>query len=211
MNLQRAQVQKYTFKDIDYIENYFRNPMMGSEISCYRLNFKQVLKIFDMGEVDFSTKLLIADSIYGNNTYLFVDKIIEYRNKIYAYTMKYVDGPSLGNPDSLALFYKLSYDMLLKYIETLVNDSKEEANFGIQAFDCYKTNIILSDTGFRQIDCIDFIPKDIDPSIIEKNNIRLMCQTIYDSLFAPHLSTFITNNNLLVGDFLSAPYDWVEG
>lgn len=210
MNLQKAPIQKYTTNQIQYIEQYFNNPEIGSEVSCYRLNHKQVLKIFDMANINFDNKLLIPNSIYGNNTYIFVDKIIEYRNKIYAYTMKYIEGPNLSNQKSLLLFYNLTYNELLNYLTTLINDSKQLAQNGIEVYDCYKTNIILNQTGFKQIDCIDFIEKDLDPTIIEQENIKLMCQTIYDCLFAPYLTTFIANNNLQVTDFLTSPDDFLK-
>ena len=210
MNLQKAPIQKYTIENIKYIENYFNNPEIGSEISCYRSGYNQVLKIFDLNHIDFNSKLLIPDSIYGNNTYIFVDKIIEYHNKIYAYTMKYIEGPTLAKPEAISLFYNLQYNELLNYFKTIINDSKEIAQHGIEVYDCYKTNIILNNTGFKQIDCIDFIQKDIDPTIIEKENIKLMCQTIYDCLFAPFLTTFITNNKLQVTDFLTTPYDFLK-
>ena len=210
MNLQKAPIQKYTTNQIQYIEQYFNNPKIGSEVSCYRINNKQVLKIFDMTNINFNNKLLIPNSIYGNNTYIFVDKIIEYRNKIYAYTMKYIEGPNLSNQTSLLLFYNLTYNELSNYLTTLINDSKQLAQNGIEVYDCYKTNIILNQTGFKQIDCIDFIEKDLDPTIIEQENIKLMCQTIYDCLFAPYLTTFIANNNLQVTDFLTSPDDFVK-
>lgn len=211
MSLQNAQIQTFTAKDILYIKKYFRNPIdIGSEVSCYRLSSKQVIKIFDMNTVNLNTKLFLPDNIYGTDTFIFVDAIQKYCNKIFSYTMKYIKGTRLGKSDSIKLFYELSYNMLLNYITTLLTDCKLIANHGIEAFDCFENNIILSNEGFKQIDCVDFTIQDKDPSLIEKENIRLMCQTIWDSLIAPQLSTFISNNNLKPGDFITSPYEFIE-
>lgn len=209
MNLQKVKEQILTKKDIHNIKTYCHFIDIGSEISCYNITSKQVIKIFDVTHVDTSKKLLIPDRVYGTDTYLFADAVQIYCNKIFSYTMKYVKGARLGKEDSIILFYNLSYDLLLKHIETLVNDSKTIANQGIQAFDCFENNIILSNNGFKQIDCVDFFEKDIDPSIITKENIRLMCQTIWDSLIVPRLSIFISNNNLNQADFCQSPYEFI--
>lgn len=210
MNLQEAKKEIYTKQKIIDIKRYAHFIDFGSEISCYNLSPKQVIKFFDVAPTDPSKKLLIPEKIYGNNTFLFVDAIQLYCNKIISYTMKYVKGPRLGKNDSIKLFYNLTYEMLLEYITTLIEDSKSIANHGIQAFDCKENNIILSQSGFKQIDCIDFLEKDIDPSTITKENIRLMCQTIWDSLIKPKLSLFITSNNLTEYDFYTSPYEFIN-
>ena len=130
--------------------------------------------------------------------------------KIVAYTMQFVKGPTLTNSEATNLFYNLSYNMLLDYITILLEDSKFQSLHGIQVFDCFPSNIILSQTGFRQIDCVDFKIKDKDPKIIEKENIHLMCQTIYDYMIAPYLSTFISNHKLKPIDFTESPYEFIK-
>lgn len=210
MILQKPKEQIFTKKDIQYIRSYCHLIDIGSEVSCYNLTSKQVIKLFDFNLVDTSTKLFIPDNIYGTNTYIFTDAIQIYCGKIVSYTMKFIKGARLGREDTIKLFYSLSYNLLLEYIEILVKDSITIANHGIQAFDCFENNIILSDSGFKQIDCVDFYEKDIDPSIISKENIKLMCQTIWDSLIAPKLSIFITNNNLDRNDFYSSLYEFIQ-
>lgn len=211
MDLKKAEIQTFSKKDIQYIKTYFRQPIdIGSEVSCYRLSSKQVIKIFDMNPTDLSTKLFIPNEIYGSNTFIFVDAIQKYCNKIFSYTMKYIKGVRLGKIESIKIFYDLTYNMLLDYITTLLTDCKTLSNYGIEAFDCFENNIILANEGFKQIDCVDFSQQDKDPTIIEKENIRLMCQTIWDSLIAPQLSTFISNNNLKPGDFTSSPYEFIK-
>lgn len=210
MNLQEAKKEIYTKQKIIDIKRYAHFIDFGSEVSCYNLTAKQVIKFFDVTPTDPSKKLLISEKLYGTNTFLFVDAIQLYCNKIISYTMKYVKGPRLGKNDSIKLFYNLTYEMLLEYITTLIEDSKSIANHGIQAFDCKENNIILSQSGFKQIDCIDFLEKDIDPSTITKENIRLMCQTIWDSLIKPKLSPFIASNNLTEYDFYTNPYEFIQ-
>lgn len=210
MNLQRANIEIYTKQKIIDIKRYAHFIDFGSEVSCYNLTPKQVIKFFDITPVDPEKKLLIADNLYGTNTYPFTDKIQKYCNKIISYTMKYVSGKRLGKESSLKLFYELSYNLLFEYIETLMKDSKTIANYGIEVFDCRENNIILSSTGFVQVDCIDFKLKDKEPEIIEKENIKLICQTIYDCLIAPHLSTFIKDNNLNPNDFTESPYEFIK-
>ena len=199
----------YTKRMLNDIKRVCHRIDIGSEITCYNITSRQVIKIFNP-EINLNNKLLLPHNIYGNNTYVFIDSIIKCYNQIVAYTMQFVPGKTLINQESIDLFYNLSYDILLNYITILIEDSKFEANHGIQVFDCFPTNIILSPTGFRQIDCVDFIYKDKDPSIIEKENIRLMCQTIYDYIIAPYLSTFISNNKLKPTDFTEAPYEFIK-
>lgn len=209
MELTRAKEEIYSTKLLRDIKTYGHQVSFGSEITCYNITSKKVIKIFDV-DVDLSTKLLLPHNIYGNNTYVFLDNIIKCCNVIVAYTMQFVKGSNLSSYNAITQFYNLSYNTFLEFIETLLNDSKAEANYGIQVFDCYPTNIILSETGFRQIDCVDFKQKDIDPSIIEKENIRLMCIAIYESLMSRHLSTFISNNNLNHNDFFESPYEFIK-
>lgn len=199
----------YSIKKLNDIKRYCHKIDIGSEITCYNITSRQVIKIFNSG-IDLSTKLLLPHNTYGNNTYIFIDSIIKCCNQIVAYTMQFVKGKTLNSPESINLFYKLSYDILLDYITILIHDSRFEANHGIQVFDCFPSNIILSPTGFKQIDCVDFKHKDKDPSIIEKENIRLMCQTIYDYVLAPYLSTFISNNKLKSTDFTDSPYEFIK-
>ena len=196
-------------EEIYSIKKYCHKTDIGSEITCYNITSKQVIKIFDR-DIDTNTKLLLPHDIYGNNTYVFIDNIIKCCNEIVAYTMKFVRGPKLGTINSIELFYNLSYSMLLEYMTILLHDSKFEAQHGIQVFDCFPSNIILSSTGFRQIDCVDFQLKDKDPKSIETENIRLMCQTIYDYMIAPHLSTFISNNKLRPTDFTESPLEFIR-
>lgn len=210
MNFESPTEKIYSRIRINEVKKYCHLIDIGSEVNCYNLTSRQVIKIFNPELVKYDTKLFIPDSIYGNNTYIFIDEIIRCCNQIVAYTMKYVRGPNLSIKDSVILFYNLSYSMLLEYITILVQDSKKLANHGIQVFDCFKTNIILSPTGFRQIDCVDFKPQDMDQSIIEKENIRLMCQTIYDCLIAPYLSTFISNINLKPDEFTESPVEFIK-
>ena len=210
MELTKVQEQIFTKQDILYIKRYHHLIDMGSETTCYNMNAKQVIKFFDMGITDPNNKLFIPDDIYGNNTFVFVDAIQKYCNRIISYTMKLVTGKKLGTNDSLKLFYDLSYNMLLEYISTLLQDCKDIANHGIQAYDCYKSNIILSPTGFKQIDCVDFNLQDSDPSLIEKENISLMCQTIWDNLISPYLATFIVNNKLRPEEFAKSPYEFIQ-
>lgn len=209
MELTRAPEQIFNKQDILYIKRYHHLIDIGSETTCYNMNSKQVIKFFDM-TTDPSSKLLIPDNIYGNNTFVFIDAIQKYCNKIIAYTMKLVTGTKLGTSDSITLFYQLSYNMLLEYITTLLQDCKELANHGIQVYDCYKSNIILSPTGFRQIDCVDFLSQDKDPKLIEQENINLMCQTIWDNLISPQLSAFISKTHLKQEDFTHYPYDFLK-
>ena len=124
--------------------------------------------------------------------------------------MKYVKGARLGKEESIKLFYSLSYNMLIEYLNILTSDSKTLANYGIQAFDCRENNIILSSTGFRQIDCIDFKIVDVDPNITTKINIELMCITIWESLITKHLSTFLINNNLKLNQFTESPIEFIQ-
>ena len=210
MNLQEAKKEIYTKQKIIDIKRYAHFIDFGSEVSCYNLTAKQVIKFFDVTPTDPSKKLLISDKTYGTDTFLFVDAIQLYHNNIISYTMKYVKGPRLGRPDSIKLFYNLTYDMFLEYIKILIEDSISIANHGIQAFDCRENNIILSQSGFKQIDCVDFFEKDIDPSTITKENIKLMCQTIWDSLIKPKLSPLITANNLTEYDFYTTPYEFIK-
>lgn len=210
MNLEKPKEQIYTKREIQYIRTYCHFIDIGSEVSCYNLTPKQVIKIFDVKPIDLSTKLFIPDKIYGTNTYIFSDAIQKYCGKIFSYTMKYVKGARLGRYESINTFYNLSFELLYQYLETLMADSKKIANYGIQAFDCFENNIILSDTGFKQIDCVDFTQQDKDPNNIEKENIKLMCQTIWDSLIAPSLSTFLVNNNLNQSDFCSSPCEFIQ-
>lgn len=211
MELQKAKQETFTISQIKYIKEYCKFIDIGSEVSCYRLNFKQVIKIFDVNpNIDPNKKLFLPDNIYGSNTFVFIDAIQIYCNKIYSYTMKYVEGARLGKSSSIKLFYELSFSMLYDYMTTLVNDCKKLANQGIQAFDCFENNIILSNTGFKQIDCVDFTQQDKDPTLIEQENIKLMCQTIWDSLIAPQLSTFLANNNLNFNEFKESPTQFIE-
>lgn len=210
MQLEKVKEQTFTKSDIHSIKKYCNFIDFGSEVSCYNLTSKQVIKFFDLSRVDTSTKLFIPNTIYGTNTFIFTDAIQTYCGKIVSYTMKFVKGARLGRIETINLFYNLSYNLLLEYIETLIKDSKSIANHGIQAFDCFENNIILSNTGFKQIDCVDFTIQDKDPTIIEKENIKLMCQTIWDSLIAPQLSTFMANNNLSQSDFNESPYEFIQ-
>lgn len=216
MEKHKLQVQtkiiEYDRKRINDIKKYAHFIDFGSEISCYNLTSRQVIKFFNLEQTDPKTKLLLSDSIYGNHTYPFVDEIItsKYSKEIIAYTMKYIKGSKLDKIESLNLFYNLSYSMLTEYLTILTLDSKNLANNGIKAFDCMDSNIILSPTGFRQIDCIDFILQDRDPSIIEKDNIKLMCLTIWDSLIVKYLSTFLANNNLNQQDFITTPIEFIK-
>lgn len=210
MNLQKANEEIYTKKKIIDIKRYAHFIDFGSEVSCYNLTAKQVIKFFDVTPTDPTQKLLIADKIYGTNTFPFVDKIQKYCDKIISYTMKYVKGARLGKEESIKLFYSLSYNMLIEYLNILTSDSKTLANYGIQAFDCRENNIILSSTGFRQIDCIDFKIVDVDPNITTKINIELMCITIWESLITKHLSTFLINNNLKLNQFTESPIEFIQ-
>lgn len=210
MNLQRSKEQIFTKQQIQYIKSYCHLIDIGSEVTCYNLSSKQVIKVFDVKPIDTNTKLFIPDNIYGTNTYIFTDAIQIYCGKVFSYTMKYINGARLGRIDAINLFYNLSYNLLLNYIETLIKDSKTIAKYGIQCFDCFENNIILSNTGFRQIDCVDFTQQDKDPTEIEKENIKLMCQTIWDSLIAPQLSTFMANNKLYQYDFTESPYEFIQ-
>ena len=211
-HLTKAKNHILTYDKWEYINKYIKTKNMkidiGSEITCYHFPNKQVIKFFE--DIDPTLKLLIDDKKYGNNTFIFVNEIITYCNKIIAYTMKYINGFNLDNFEAINLFYKLSYDILFEYLTILLNDCKLLSNYGIEVFDCHKTNIILSQTGFKQIDCVDFIEKDIDPKEIDKKNIYLMCHTIYECLIAPYLSTFITNNNLDSEEFKRNPLEFIQ-
>lgn len=209
MKLTKPKEEIYSLKKLNDVKKYCHRIDIGSEVTCYNITSKQVIKIFDKN-IDPNTKLLLPHNIYGNNTYIFIDKIIKCCNEIVAYTMQFVKGPTISNVEAINLFYNLSYNMLLDYITILIEDCKFEANHGIQVFDCFPSNIILSSTGFKQIDCVDFKLKDKDPSIIEKENIHLMCQTIYDYMIAPHLSTFISNHKLKPRDFTESPYEFIK-
>ena len=209
-DLIKAKEEIYTKKKIIDIKRNAHFIDFGSEVSCYNLTPTQVIKFFDMAPTNPAEKLLIDNKIYGTHTYPFVDNIQSYCGKIVSYTMKYVRGARLGKIDSINLFYNLSYSMLLEYLTILISDSKTLANQGIQAFDCRENNIILSTTGFRQIDCIDFLTPDKDPTIIEKTSIKLMCVTIWDSLIGPYLSTFLANNDLLQYQFIESPIDFIK-
>ena len=209
MEFKKAKEKNISNPKLREIRDYAHVVNFGSEITCYNVTSKHVIKIFK-STVDVNSKLLIPHNIYGTNTYIFIDCIINYYNKIIAYTMQYIKGPILTNHATIKLFYDLTYETLLEYIDTLLKDSKTEANHGIQVYDCFPSNIILSENGFKQIDCVDFKYIDKDPSEIEKENIRLMCQTIYDYVIAPHLSTFIINHNLTPGDFTHSPYEFIK-
>jgi len=206
----KAKEEIYTIKKINDIKRNAHFIDFGSEVSCYNLTSKQVIKFFDMNTTDPTKKLLIDDQIYGTNTYPFADAIQTHCKQIISYTMKFVRGTTLDKQKSIDLFYNLSYNMLLEYLTILILDSKSIANHGIQAFDCRDSNIIFSPTGFRQIDCIDFQTPDKDPNIIEKTNIQLMCITIWDSLISPYLSTFLANNNLHQFQFTESPLDFIK-
>lgn len=209
MDLIKAKEEIYSIRKFYDIKRYCHQVDFGSEITCYNITSKQVIKIFNK-DTNLSTKLLLPHNIYGNNSYVFIDSIIKTCNEIVAYTMQFVKGPNLENPESLKLFYNLSYSTLLDYIAILIEDSRFEANHGIQVWDCYPSNVILSPTGFRQIDCVDFKLVDKDPTAIEKLNIELMCNTIYDYLISIYLSTFIRNNNLKPSNFTDSPYEFIK-
>jgi len=209
MELIKPKEEIYSIKKLNDVKKYCHKIDIGSEITCYNITSKQVIKIFDKN-INPNTKLLLPHNIYGNNTYVFIDKIIKCCNEIVAYTMQFIKGPNLFNIEATNLFYNLTYNMLLDYITILLEDSKFEANHGIQVFDCFPSNIILSPNGFKQIDCVDFKIKDKDPNIIEKENIHLMCQTIYDYMICPHLSTFISNHKLKPIDFTDSPYEFIK-
>ena len=57
------------------IKRYAHFIDFGSEVSCYNLSPKQVIKFFDVTPTDPSKKLLISEKLYGTNTFLFVDAI----------------------------------------------------------------------------------------------------------------------------------------
>ncbi len=210
MELIKAKTENLTKKQILEIKKYAHFIDIGSEISCYNLSSKQVIKFFDINPINNENKLYIPNEIYGNNTYIFIDAIQKYYNHIISYTMKYIKGNRLGKEKTEEIFYNLPYQEILNYINNLINDSHSIANNGIQAFDCHENNIILTQSGFTHIDPIDFLSLDKNPSIIAEESIKLMCTTIWDSLINPYLSPFISHNNLSKEDFLKTPYEFIQ-
>ena len=156
--------------DILYIKHYHHVIDIGGDSTCYNLSYKQVIKLFDMSYFDPNDKLFLPHEHYGNDTFIFVDDIRTYCNKIIAYTMAYIKGARLGKTQSIKMFYELSFEMLEQYLSKIINDCSSIANNGIKVFDSFETNIILSDTGFKHIDSIDFYQEDKDPENIKKEN-----------------------------------------
>lgn len=210
MELIQAQTENLTKKQILDIKRYAHFIDIGSDVSCYNLSSKQVIKFFDINPINTNSKLYIPDDIYGNNTYIFIDAIQKYYERIISYTMKYIKGNRLGKIETSNIFYNLTYSELLNYINILITDSYSIANSGIQAYDCHENNIILTDNGFTHIDPIDFLYLDKDPSLIAKESIKLMCTTLWDSLIKASLKDLLDNLNLQESFFITDPYNFIK-
>lgn len=211
MELSKAKVENLTKNQIMDIKKYAHLIDIGSEISCYNLSSKQVIKFYDIFyDVSNNNKLYIPDNIYGNNTYVFIDAVQKYCDRIVSYTMRYVKGNRLGKSNTTDLFYSLTYTTILEYINTIISDSYAIANNGIHAFDCHENNIILTDKGFSHIDTVDFFTLDKDPSVIANNSIRLMCSTIWDSLINSQLYYLLKKFKLNELDFVNDPYNFIK-
>lgn len=165
----------------------------GSEITCYRYNSNNVIKLFEITCDSPEDKLFLSQKKYGNNSYTFVNKVgINENNKIICYTMPFI----IGNKLNIYNFNELSIKDLLKFIEIYLQDTHKISNQGIYAYDNFISNIILNKQGFHSIDPIDFLILDKDPSIIEKDNLKIFFANFWDYLFNNNLINFCQTHHL---------------
>lgn len=178
-----------------------QKPKIGSDTSCYILDKNTVIKLFNEICNPYE-KLFLPHEIYGNNTYYFTSSIIlNEENKIIGYTMPYIKGKLL-NPKN---FNNLNIQDLINFFYILEIDTFNISIQGIYTYDNFISNIILSDTGFKCIDSIDFQLSNLEPGILYYKNLRIFLNNIWDYLLPNEIKILFQKLNFKEFDFHESP------
>ena len=172
----------------------YRMPIdVGSDITCYTYDKDNVIKMFEITCANPEEKFFIPNSVYGNNTFIFENKIQRnVDNILLSYTQPFIRGDKLN----AYVFNELEFDDLIIYIRQVLEDIKKISDEGIFAYDTFISNIILNDTGFHNIDTIDFKYLDKDPKKIMLDNLRVFFAIFWDYLMNDEMRKFCIANKL---------------
>lgn len=203
--MNKVDIEILSYQEIKKIKLFQRPIDIGSDISCYLYDKNTVIKMFEITCQKPSEKFFIPNEIYGNNSYIFTNKIQKNKDGILiSYTQPFIRGDKL-NPYS---FNELSIDNLLIFITQLIQDTLPISNNGIFTYDSFISNIILNNQGFHNIDTIDFQCLDKDPTIIQKENLKIFFINFWDILMGDDLKYFCIQNGLDEYFLYEDPYNF---